>query len=77
MTGVQTCALPISAVTAIALPTWAQPPVKYEGCVVTASPNQAGAAAFLKSLTTKAVQARFTAAGFLLPKAIVKKTKKK
>jgi molybdate transport system substrate-binding protein len=69
-----------AAVTAIPLPTWAQPPVKYEGCVVTASPNQAGAAVFLKSLTTKAVQARFTAAGFLLPKTpavIVKKTKKK
>jgi molybdate transport system substrate-binding protein len=68
------------ALTAIPLPTWAQPPVKYEGCVVTASANQTAAAAFLKSLTTKSVQAKFTAAGFLLPKTpavIVKKTKKK
>jgi molybdate transport system substrate-binding protein len=69
-----------ATLTAIPLPTWAQPPVKYEGCVVTASANQTGAAAFLKSLSTKPVQAKFTAAGFLLPKTpavIVKKTKKK
>jgi molybdate transport system substrate-binding protein len=59
----------------IPLPTWAQPPVKYEGCVVTASANQADAAAFLKTLATKAVQAKFTAAGFLLPKVPVKPVK--
>ena len=57
------------------LPTWAQPPVKYEGCVVTASPNQTAAAAFLKSLTSKPVQAKFTAAGFLLPKVPAKPVK--
>jgi molybdate transport system substrate-binding protein len=65
---------------ALQLPTWAQPPVKYEGCVVTASANQTDAAAFLKSLTTKPVQATFTAAGFLLPKVAaepVKPVKKK
>jgi molybdate transport system substrate-binding protein len=65
--------------TAIPLPTWAQPPVKYEGCVVTASANQTDAAAFLKSLTTKPVQAKLTAAGFLLPKtpAVIVKAKPK
>ncbi len=66
---------------ALPLPTWAQPPVKYEGCVITASANQTDAAAFLKTLTSKAVQAKFTSAGFLLPKVPappvkpVKKTK--
>jgi molybdate transport system substrate-binding protein len=50
------------------LPTWAQPPVKYEGCVVTASRNRAGATVFLKNLATKGAQAKFKAAGFLLPK---------
>ncbi len=66
--------------TTIPLPTWAQPPVRYEGCVVTASPNQADATAFLKTLGTKPVQAKFTAAGFLLPKVParpVKPVKKK
>jgi molybdate transport system substrate-binding protein len=53
---------------ALPLPTWAQPPVKYEGCVVTSSLNQAAATAFLKSLATKSAQAKLTAAGFLLPK---------
>ena len=65
---------------ALPLPSWAQPPVKYEGCVVTASANQADAAAFLKKLSTKAAQAKFTAAGFLLPKVPatpVKPVKKK
>jgi molybdate transport system substrate-binding protein len=63
------------SLTAISLPTWAQPPVRYEGCVVTASPNQDAAAALLKSLTTKPVQATFTAAGFLLPKVPAKPVK--
>jgi molybdate transport system substrate-binding protein len=69
--------------TAISLPTWAQPPVRYEGCVVTASPNQDAAAALLERLTTRPAQAKFTAAGFLLPKVpakpvkpVKKKTKK-
>jgi molybdate transport system substrate-binding protein len=64
-----------TGLTALQLPTWAQPPVKYEGCVVTASPNQADAAAFLKNLSTKGPQAQFKAAGFLLPKAPVKPVK--
>lgn len=65
---------------ALPLPTWAQPPVKYEGCVVTASKNQTDAAAFLKNLATTGAQAQFKAAGFLLPKvpvAPVKPVKKK
>ena len=60
---------------ALPLPSWAQPPVKYEGCVVTASANQADATAFLKTLSTKSVQAKFTAAGFLLPKVPAKPVK--
>ena len=56
-----------------------QPPVKYEGCVVSNSPNAAAAAAFLKNLTTKPVQATFKADGFLLPKkpAVIVKAKPK
>ncbi|MDX6569642.1 MAG: molybdate transport system substrate-binding protein [Gaiellales bacterium] len=60
------------ALKALPLPTWAQPPVKYEGCVVTASADQASAEAFLKRLSTKPVQAQLTAAGFLLPKVPAK-----
>jgi molybdate transport system substrate-binding protein len=62
---------------ALPLPTWAQPPVKYEGCVVAASANQAAAAAFLKRLGSRSVQAKFTAAGFLLPRVAAKPVKKK
>jgi molybdate transport system substrate-binding protein len=62
--------------TALPLPTWAQPPVTYEGCVVTASANRAAATAFLKRLGSKSVQAKFTAAGFMLPKVAVKPVKK-
>jgi molybdate transport system substrate-binding protein len=65
------------SLTAIPLPTWAQPPVRYEGCVVSSSPNASAAAAYLKNLTTKPVQAMFKAAGFLLPKAPVVKAKPK
>ena len=68
-----------AALTAIPLPSWAQPPVKYEGCVVSNSPNAAAAAAFLKNLSTKPVQATFKADGFLLPKkpAVIVKAKPK
>jgi molybdate transport system substrate-binding protein len=69
-----------ASLTAIPLPVWAQPPVKYEGCVVSSSPNAAAAAAYLANLNTKAVQAQFKAAGFLLvkkPAVIVKKKPKK
>jgi molybdate transport system substrate-binding protein len=65
-----------AGLTALPLPTWAQPPVKYEGCVVAASANQAAAAAFLKRLGSKSVQAKFTAAGFMLPKVAAKPVKK-
>jgi molybdate transport system substrate-binding protein len=64
-----------AGLTALQLPTWAQPPVKYEGCVVTASPNQSDATAFLKTLSTRGAQTQFKAAGFLLPKAPVKPVK--
>jgi molybdate transport system substrate-binding protein len=52
----------------IPVPVWAQPPVRYEGCVVTASPNRAAAAAYLRHLTTARVQAMFRSDGFVLPK---------
>jgi molybdate transport system substrate-binding protein len=64
-----------AGLTALPLPTWAQPPVKYEGCVVTASAHRAAATAFLAKLTTTSAQARFRTAGFLLPKVAVKPVK--
>jgi molybdate transport system substrate-binding protein len=53
---------------AVQLPTWAQAPVEYEGCVVTSSAKRADATAFLEKLATKRAQATFKAAGYLLPK---------
>jgi molybdate transport system substrate-binding protein len=64
-----------AGLTALPLPAWAQPPVKYEACVVSASSHRADAAAFLEKLFTKRAQARFKAAGFLLPKAPAKPVK--
>jgi molybdate transport system substrate-binding protein len=69
-----------SALTTIPLPAWAQPPVKYEGCVVSSSPNATAAAAYLANLNSKSAQATFKADGFLLvkkPAVIVKHVAKK
>jgi molybdate transport system substrate-binding protein len=64
-----------SSLTTIPVPSWAQPPVKYEGCVVSSSPNATAAAAYLAKLNTAPEQATFKADGFLLvkkPAVIVK-----
>jgi molybdate transport system substrate-binding protein len=54
----------------IKVPAWAQPKVTYAMAVVTKSPNQAGAQAFVKEILSKAGQAKLLAYGFLpLPAA--------
>jgi ABC-type molybdate transport system substrate-binding protein len=54
----------------IKVPAWAQPKVTYAMAVVTKSPNQAGAQAFVKEILSPAGQAKFVAYGFLpLPPA--------
>jgi molybdate transport system substrate-binding protein len=54
----------------IKVPAWAQPKVTYAMAVVTKSPNQAGAQAFVKEILSKAGQAKLLAYGFLpLPPA--------
>jgi molybdate transport system substrate-binding protein len=69
-----------SSLTNIPVPSWAQPPVRYEGCVVSSSPNATAAAAYLANLNTASVQATFKADGFLQvkkPAVIVKHASKK
>jgi molybdate transport system substrate-binding protein len=69
-----------TSLTTIPVPSWAQPPVKYEGCVVSSSPNAAAAAAYLTNLNTASAQATFKADGFLQvkkPAVIVKHAPKK
>jgi molybdate transport system substrate-binding protein len=52
-------------VTVIKVPAWAQPKVTYSMAVVTKSPNQAAAQAFIKRVLGKAGQAKLQAFGFL------------
>jgi molybdate transport system substrate-binding protein len=52
-------------VTVLKLPAWAQPKVQYGIAVVTKSPNQAAARAYVNKLLGKAAQAKLIAAGFL------------
>jgi molybdate transport system substrate-binding protein len=52
-------------VTVLKLPAWAQPKVQYGIAVVTKSPNQAAAQAYVTKLLGKAAQAKLIAAGFL------------
>jgi molybdate transport system substrate-binding protein len=52
----------------IAIPAWAQPPVRYEIAVVAKSPNQAAAKAYVKSLTGTAGRAALHTFGFGVPK---------
>jgi len=52
-------------VTVIKVPAWAQPKVQYGICVVTKSPNQADAQAFVNKVLSKAGQAELLAYGFL------------
>lgn len=49
----------------IKVPAWAQPKVTYSMAVVTRSPNQAAAQAFIKQVLSKAGQAKMRAFGFL------------
>jgi molybdate transport system substrate-binding protein len=56
-------------VTAIKIPAWAQPRVRYEIAVVSKSPNKAAAQAWVKRVLGKKGQAALAAAGFLpIPK---------
>jgi len=52
-------------VTVIKLPAWAQPKVTYAMAVVTRSPNQAAARAFIAKVLSKAGQAKLLQSGFL------------
>jgi molybdate transport system substrate-binding protein len=52
-------------VTVIKVPAWAQPKVQYGICVVTKSPNQSDAQAFVNKVMSKAGQAQLLAYGFL------------
>jgi molybdate transport system substrate-binding protein len=69
-------------VTVISLPAWAQPKIAYAIAVVTKSPNQADAQAFIDKVLSKAGQAQMLKYGFLplvkpAPKPIPKIVHKK
>src|SRR5579871_405186 len=52
-------------VTVIGVPAWAQPKVTYAMAVVSASPNQAGAKAFVAEVLSRSGQAKLASFGFL------------
>jgi molybdate transport system substrate-binding protein len=52
----------------IALPNWAQPPIRYEIAVVKASSHRAAARAFIAKVTSKRGRGLLAKAGFGLPK---------
>jgi molybdate transport system substrate-binding protein len=58
----------VSRTRAVALPQWAQPPIRYEIAVVTASGNQTAARAFVKKVVSKRGRLLLAKAGFGLPK---------
>lgn len=60
-----------SALTEIKVPAWAQPKIQYAMCVVTASPNQSSAQAWVNQILDPASQALFVKDGFLLISAPV------
>lgn len=65
----RTDARPVAARTrTIALPGWAQPPIRYEIAVVGASKHAAAARAFIKKITSQRGRKLLAAAGFGLPK---------
>ncbi len=65
----RTDAKPVASQTrSIALPDWAQPPIRYEVAVVKASPNLAAARAFVKQAVSKRGRLLLAKAGFGLPK---------
>ena len=66
----RTDAKPVAASTrSIALPAWAQPPIRYELAVVKASEHRAAAGAFIREVRSKRGRALLAKAGFGLPKA--------
>jgi molybdate transport system substrate-binding protein len=65
----RTDAKPVASRTrTIALPKWAQPPIRYEIAVVKASSHAAAARAYVKKVTSKHGRKLLAAAGFGLPK---------
>lgn len=65
----RTDARPVASRThTIALPDWAQPPVRYEVAVVKASSRLAAARAYVKKVTSRRGRKLLAAAGFGLPK---------
>jgi molybdate transport system substrate-binding protein len=65
----RTDARPVASRTrTIALPDWAQPPIRYEIAVVKASSHRAAARAFIAKVTSKRGRSLLAKAGFGLPK---------
>jgi molybdate transport system substrate-binding protein len=65
----RTDARPVASRTrTIALPDWAQPPIRYEVAVVKTSAHRAAARAFIAKLTSKRGRRLLAGAGFGLPK---------
>jgi molybdate transport system substrate-binding protein len=65
----KTDARPVTSQTrTIALPGWAQPPIRYEIAVVKTSSHPAAARAYVKKITSKRGRKLLAAAGFGLPK---------
>jgi molybdate transport system substrate-binding protein len=65
----KTDALPVQKkVIAIAVPAWAQPPIRYEIGIVKASSHRAAATAFIKRVTSLRGRRLLVQAGFGLPK---------
>jgi molybdate transport system substrate-binding protein len=64
-------------VTVIALPAWAQPPVRYQIAIVKDTTHRADAAAFIKRLTSTAGRKLLVANGFGVPKLPPVKKKSK
>jgi len=65
----RTDARPVASRTrAIALPDWAQPPIRYEVAVVKSSSHLAAARAFMKKVTSQRGRKLLAVAGFGLPK---------
>jgi molybdate transport system substrate-binding protein len=65
----RTDAKPVASQTrSVALPNWAQPPIRYEIAAVKASTHAAAARAYIKKVTSKRGRKLLAAAGFGLPK---------
>jgi molybdate transport system substrate-binding protein len=58
-----------SKVQRIFLPTWAQPPIRYQVAIVKSTPRQVGARAFIRKLLSKRGRLLLKRAGFGLPKS--------